>query len=222
MRSASGWLTTLIAAGGVVLSGTNQAAADLIETTADSYFTASSLNSSVSPDGTKVSIGLISPFTITYKGASYAGSGAGPIKLGTFKLGGSGLSGGIPLGDVRFHLVVTQTEPSAGSGGAVSDLSGYLIHTMFGTWDTLQLKFDSDTFTAPAGSPNPVTYTLQGLGADNTFNLTYPTSTLYAKVTMPAALATPEPSTLAIAGVGAVACIGYSWRRRNRRLPKVL
>jgi hypothetical protein len=216
MRRTSGWLATLIAAGGVVLSGTNQASADLIETTADSYFTASALNSSVSPDGTKVSIGLISPFTITYTGASYGGSGDGPIKLGTFELGGDGLSGGIPLGDVRFHLVVTQTEPSAGSGGAVSDLSGYLIHTIFGTWDTLQLKFDSNTFTAPAGSPNPVTYTLQGLGSDNTFNLTYPTSTLYAEVNLPAAVATPEPSSLAIAGIGALAGCGYSWRRRRR------
>lgn len=216
MRRIRGWLAALLAAGGVVLSGTNQAAADLIETTADSYFTTSAPNSSVSSDGKKVSIGLISPFTITYTAASYAGSGVGPIKLGTFKLGGSGLSGGVPLGDVRFHLVVNQTEPSTGTGGTGSELSGFLIHTFWGTVDTLQLKFDSDTFTAPAGSPNPVTYTLQGLGSGNTFNLTYPTSTLYAKVVLPATLAAPEPSSLAIAGMSALAGCGYGWRRRKR------
>jgi hypothetical protein len=212
MKRTTRWLATLLVAGGAALAGTSQAKADLTETTTNSYFTLDQPNSDVTLSNnnqTMTFADTLGQIVLTFTGNAYSGPGPGPISLGTFSLSNSfGLGATIPNNTIGFQLQIDQTDPSVGSNTLPSTLKGTLTIVS----NSLRLKFDDDTISVPTG-PGGVIYSLQGLDNNNNFDLSYPTSTLYATVAIPAV---PEPSTLAIAGIGALAGCGYGWRRRRR------
>lgn len=211
MKRTTRWLATLLVAGGAALAGTSQAKADLMETTTNSYFNLDQANSNVTLSNnnqTMTYAGALGTIVLTFTGNAYSGPGSGPINLGTFSLSDShGLGATIPNNTIGFQLQIDQTDPSVGTNTLSSTLKGTLSILS----NSLRLKFDDDTISVPSG-PGGVVYSLQGLDNHNNFDLSYPTSTLYATVAIPV----PEPSTLAIAGIGALAGCGYGWRRRKR------
>jgi hypothetical protein len=213
MKRTTRWLATLLVAGGAALAGTNQAKADLLESTTSSYFSESSGSASLSNNNQTLKIGSgSSAFTITFAGIQQSASVSGQIQLGTFTVSGSGSFYGTSIpSDTEFHLKINQTNPSSGTGTNVADVNGSL------GWfnDTLRLTFTSGSVTVGSPAANAVTYNLV-LGSNKTFDLSNDSQTLYANVVLPAAVATPEPSTLSIAAIGALAACGYGLRRRKQ------
>jgi hypothetical protein len=79
----------------------------------------------------------------------------------------------------------------------VTGFFGYLSRV--GNVDTLQFTFDNKTLTVPNGLTG-VKYNLI-LNSDKSFGLSYSSSTLQTNAAIP----TPEPSTLTLAGIGTLA-----------------
>jgi len=116
----------------------------------------------------------------------------------------------IPAATTNFTLRVVQTIPSAGNQTLTSELTGSVVSVGPAQSSTIGVAFTNPNFTI--GS---VTYALNNLtnsgGFSNVFLVSPGANTLSVRVT-----AVPEPSTLAMAGMGGLSLLGYSLRRYRR------
>ena len=104
--------------------------------------------------------------------------------------------------------------PTPGSGYDQLDISG--MATLNGTLDVNLLDGFSPSYGQSfdlLNGPTTGSFAQVGLPALNN-GLQWNTSNLYTTGTVSV---TPEPSTFALLGVGAVALVGYRWRSRRRQ-----
>jgi len=116
----------------------------------------------------------------------------------------------IPAGTSTFALTVVQTIPSGGSQTLTSELTGSVVSVGPAQSSTIGLAFNNPNFTI-----GTVTYALNNLtnsgGFTNVFLVSPGNNTLSVRVT-----AVPEPSTLAMAGMGGLSLLGYGLRRYRK------
>jgi len=118
----------------------------------------------------------------------------------------------IPAATSTFALTVVQTIPSGGSQTLTSQLTGSVVTIGAAQSSTIGLAFNNPNFTI-----GNVQYALNNLtnsgGFSNVFLVAPGNNTLSVRVT---ATAVPEPSTLAMAGMGGLSLLGYGLRRYRK------
>ncbi len=116
--------------------------------------------------------------------------------------------------DSTSTLIMELDGPTPGSGYDQLDISG--MATLNGTLDVNLLDGFSPSYGQSfdlLNGPTTGSFAQVGLPALNN-GLQWNTSNLYTTGTVSV---TPEPSTFALLGVGAVALVGYRWRSRRRQ-----
>lgn len=131
----------------------------------------------------------------------------GPL---TTLLSFSGSNGGVPFGDLTLGANGSTLYGATALGGTYNDGTIFSIATTGGPLTTL-LSFSGLGGATPGNYPGDLTlsadgstmYGTTGGGGPNDWGTVF-------------SLSVPEPSTIALLGVGGVALLGHAWRRRRR------
>jgi len=122
-----------------------------------------------------------------------------------------------PPAAASFTLTITESSPSAGSDGSIVGTIGGSVQAFGGepfiTFSNISATIGTETYTL-----NGLTMGRPGI-PDNSLVLLPPFGQpdgISLPLTASIATAIPEPSSIALMGIGVAGMIGYGWRRRRQ------